>query len=85
MYTEIIPVMGMGATNADGVAEIVYARKEFKGFRPAMIIAKTAEDLIIFLSMHEGIHAVRGWRKKKQQHRADAFILRNVIFTGRRK
>jgi uncharacterized protein YfaS (alpha-2-macroglobulin family) len=37
-------VLGMGTTNADGVAEIAYTKKEFTGFRPAMIIAKTAED-----------------------------------------
>lgn len=37
-------VLGMGTTNADGVAEIDYSKKEFAGFRPAMIIAKTAED-----------------------------------------
>jgi uncharacterized protein YfaS (alpha-2-macroglobulin family) len=34
----------MGTTSADGVAEIAYTRKEFAGFRPAMIIAKTADD-----------------------------------------
>ncbi len=37
-------VLGMGSTNADGVAEITYARKEFAGFKPAMVIAKTADD-----------------------------------------
>ncbi|MBL7698372.1 MAG: alpha-2-macroglobulin family protein [Chitinophagaceae bacterium] len=37
-------VLGMGATNEDGVAEIAYTRKEFAGFRPAMIIAKTETD-----------------------------------------
>jgi hypothetical protein len=37
-------VLGMGSTNEDGVAEIVYARKEFAGFQPAMIIAKTEND-----------------------------------------
>jgi uncharacterized protein YfaS (alpha-2-macroglobulin family) len=37
-------LLGMGATNADGVAEIAYARKDLAGFRPAMIIAKTADD-----------------------------------------
>ncbi len=37
-------VLGMGTTNADGVAEIAYSRKEFAGFRPAMVIAKTAND-----------------------------------------
>lgn len=37
-------VLGAGTTNADGVAELPLSRKEFAGFRPAMIIAKTAED-----------------------------------------
>lgn len=37
-------VLGMGATNAEGIAEINYTRKEFAGFRPAMVIAKTASD-----------------------------------------
>ena len=37
-------LLGTGASNADGVAEINYAKKEFAGFRPAMIIAKTETD-----------------------------------------
>jgi uncharacterized protein YfaS (alpha-2-macroglobulin family) len=37
-------LLGTGATSADGIAEITYARKEYAGFRPAMIIAKSAED-----------------------------------------
>ncbi|HMC84370.1 MAG TPA: MG2 domain-containing protein, partial [Chitinophagaceae bacterium] len=37
-------LLGTGSTNADGVAEINYAKKEFSGFRPAMIIAKTETD-----------------------------------------
>jgi uncharacterized protein YfaS (alpha-2-macroglobulin family) len=37
-------MLGMASTNADGVAEIAYSRKEFAGFKPAMIIAKTADD-----------------------------------------
>ena len=37
-------VLGMGATNAQGVAEIPCTRREFAGFRPAMVIAKTAGD-----------------------------------------
>jgi alpha-2-macroglobulin len=37
-------VLGMGSTNAEGVAEIPCSKKEFAGFRPAMLIAKTAED-----------------------------------------
>ncbi|MBX9782470.1 MAG: hypothetical protein K2X48_04165 [Chitinophagaceae bacterium] len=37
-------VLGVGTTNAEGVAEVAYARKEFSGFKPAMVIAKTADD-----------------------------------------
>jgi alpha-2-macroglobulin len=37
-------LLGTGSSNAEGVAEINYARKEFAGFRPAMIIAKTETD-----------------------------------------
>lgn len=37
-------LLGMGTTSAEGVAEITYARKELSGFKPAMIIAKTADD-----------------------------------------
>ena len=37
-------VLGMGVTKDDGVAEIAYSRKEFSGFKPAMVIAKTEAD-----------------------------------------
>ncbi len=37
-------VLGMGTTNAEGVAELALSRKDFAGFRPAMIVAKTADD-----------------------------------------
>ncbi|HVM89573.1 MAG TPA: MG2 domain-containing protein [Puia sp.] len=37
-------LLGIGSTNADGVAEIAYSRKEFAGFKPAIIVAKTADD-----------------------------------------
>ena len=37
-------VLGMANTNNEGVAEIQYSRKEFAGFKPAMLIAKTAGD-----------------------------------------
>lgn len=37
-------LLGMAATNTEGVAEIAYTRKEFAGFKPAMVIAKTAGD-----------------------------------------
>jgi uncharacterized protein YfaS (alpha-2-macroglobulin family) len=37
-------LLGTGTTNSDGVAEVAYARKEYSGFKPAMVIAKTADD-----------------------------------------
>jgi uncharacterized protein YfaS (alpha-2-macroglobulin family) len=37
-------ILGMGATDDQGMASIKYQRREFAGFKPAMIIAKTAED-----------------------------------------
>ncbi|HUB60801.1 MAG TPA: MG2 domain-containing protein, partial [Puia sp.] len=37
-------LLGTGTTGNDGVAEIAYTRKEFAGFRPAMLIAKSADD-----------------------------------------
>jgi alpha-2-macroglobulin len=37
-------ILGMGTTDDQGVATIKYQRKEFEGFKPAMIIAKTADD-----------------------------------------
>jgi hypothetical protein len=37
-------LLGTGTTGADGVAEIAYTRKEYAGFKPAMIIAKSADD-----------------------------------------
>ena len=37
-------LLGIGTTSADGVAEIAYTRKEFAGFRPAMLIARSADD-----------------------------------------
>lgn len=37
-------VLGIGSTNSEGVAEIAYSRKEFAGFRPAMIVAKNSDD-----------------------------------------
>jgi uncharacterized protein YfaS (alpha-2-macroglobulin family) len=37
-------LLGTGTSNSEGVAEIAYSKKDFSGFRPAMIIAKTADD-----------------------------------------
>jgi alpha-2-macroglobulin len=37
-------ILGMAATDDQGMASIRYQRREFPGFKPAMIIAKTADD-----------------------------------------
>jgi len=37
-------LIGTGATDKSGVASIAYTKKEFSGFKPAMVIAKTAND-----------------------------------------
>ena len=36
-------LLGLGTSNADGVADIAWTRKSFSGFKPAMIIAKSAD------------------------------------------
>ena len=37
-------VLGTGSSNADGVAEVQFTRREFAGFTPALVFAKTADD-----------------------------------------
>jgi uncharacterized protein YfaS (alpha-2-macroglobulin family) len=37
-------LLGTGATDAGGVAEVAIPKKDIAGFKPAMIIAKTADD-----------------------------------------
>ena len=37
-------ILGMATTDDQGVATIKYQRREFAGFKPAMIIAKTGDD-----------------------------------------
>ena len=37
-------LIGTGSTNKDGVAEVVYSKKELGNFSPAMVIAKTGDD-----------------------------------------
>ena len=44
VYATNNQLIGNGSTNSDGVAEITYTKKDFSGFSPAMIIAKTADD-----------------------------------------
>jgi alpha-2-macroglobulin len=44
VYSTNNQLIGTGATDKDGVATIPYSKKDFSGFKPAMIIAKTADD-----------------------------------------
>ncbi len=44
VYSNNNQLIGTGATDNDGVATIAYSKKDFSGFKPAMIIAKTADD-----------------------------------------
>jgi hypothetical protein len=44
VYSSNNQLIGNGSTNSDGVAEIAYTKKDFTGFKPAMVIAKTADD-----------------------------------------
>lgn len=44
VYAANNQLIGNGATDKEGVATINYSRKDMSGFKPAMIIAKTADD-----------------------------------------
>jgi uncharacterized protein YfaS (alpha-2-macroglobulin family) len=44
VYSANNQLVGSGATNKDGAAEIPISVKNYPGFKPAMVIAKTAED-----------------------------------------
>jgi alpha-2-macroglobulin len=44
VYSVNNQLLGTATSNSEGVAEIAYSKKDFSGFRPAMIIAKTADD-----------------------------------------
>jgi uncharacterized protein YfaS (alpha-2-macroglobulin family) len=44
IYSANNQLIGDGATDENGVAEVPYTKKDFSGFKPAMIIAKTADD-----------------------------------------
>ncbi|MES1225963.1 MAG: MG2 domain-containing protein, partial [Bacteroidota bacterium] len=44
VYSANNQLIGNGSTDDNGVAEVAYSKKDFNGFKPAMIIAKTADD-----------------------------------------
>ncbi len=73
-------LLGMGATSAEGVAEITYTRKEFAGFRPAMIIARTADD---FNYLPFGSTRVNTSRFEVGGHRANSSGLDAFVYPER--
>ncbi|MET0637089.1 MAG: MG2 domain-containing protein [Chitinophagaceae bacterium] len=52
-------LLGTGVSNADGVAEIAFTRKDFPGFKPAMVIAKTADDFNFLPFNNTGVNTSR--------------------------
>jgi len=75
-YGQNNQILGTGATNGDGVAEISYTRKEFSGFRPAMVIAKTAEDFnyLPFSSTKVNLSRFEVGGKRNNPTGFDAFV-----------
>ncbi len=52
-------VIGMATTNNDGIAEINYTRKDFKGFKPMLLVAKGANDFNYLLYSQSAINTSR--------------------------
>src|SRR4051812_22928299 len=81
-------VLGIGNTNNEGVAEIEYSRKEFAGFKPAMIIAKTAGDFnyLPFSSTRVNTSRFEVEGKRSNSTGLDAFIYgeRDIYRPGER-
>jgi alpha-2-macroglobulin len=69
-------ILGTGTTNEEGVAEVAYTRKEFAGFRPAMVIAKSAEDFnyLPFNSTRVNTSRFETGGKRSNNTGLDAFI-----------
>lgn len=44
VYSVNNQLLGTAATDKDGMAKVTYSHKDFSGFKPAMIIAKTDDD-----------------------------------------
>jgi uncharacterized protein YfaS (alpha-2-macroglobulin family) len=81
-------LLGTGATNTQGVAEINYTRQEFAGFRPAMVIAKTANDFnyLPFNSTKVELSRFDAGGKRSNSTGLDAFIYaeRDIYRPGER-
>jgi uncharacterized protein YfaS (alpha-2-macroglobulin family) len=76
VYSKNNQLIGTGATNSDGVAEIAYVKKQFNGFEPAMIIAKTGDDFnyLPFNSTRVNVSRFNVGGKRNNASGLDAFV-----------
>ena len=76
VYSSNNQLIGTGATNGEGVAEVAYSKKDFSGFRPAMIIAKTADDFNYLLFNNTRVNTSRFevGGKRNNSSGLDAFV-----------
>ncbi len=76
VYAANNQLIGNAATNAEGVAEIAYTKKEFAGFRPAMVIAKTDDDFnyLPFSNTRVNVSRFDVGGKRNNPSGLDAFI-----------
>ena len=76
VYAANNQLIGTGASNGDGVAEIAWSKKDFDGFRPAMVIAKTADDFnyLPFNSTRVNTSRFEVGGKRTNSSGLDAFI-----------
>jgi uncharacterized protein YfaS (alpha-2-macroglobulin family) len=76
LYSNNNQLIGSGATNSDGVAEITYTKKDFSGFRPAMIMAKTEDDFNYLPFNNTRVNTSRFdvGGKRNNQSGLDAFV-----------
>ncbi len=76
VYSTNNQLIGTGASNAQGVAEVAYSKKEFSGFKPAMVIAKTADDFnyLPFNNTRVNISRFEVGGKRNNPSGLDAFV-----------
>ncbi|MEI6946910.1 MG2 domain-containing protein [Paraflavisolibacter sp. H34] len=81
-------LLGTGATNKEGVAEVPLAARDFAGYRPAMVIAKTADDFNYLPFSNTRVNTSRFDVGGKQPNAAglDAFVYaeRDIYRPGER-
>lgn len=81
-------LLGTGSTNSDGAAEVAITAKGFAGFKPAMVIARTADDFtyLPFSSTRVNTSRFDVGGKKANPTGLDAFIYaeRDIYRPGER-